>query len=316
VNSHPVPGGVVADLTPSEFVNRATSDGLMVRIGPFNAHIRTSVRELTEPLMRLYADYPLLTKDEIFSFRVELNRARNFPHFYRSMVRFSVEGRLLHEDMPTSQALAVLEWGINLVIAMRAHHFLILHSAVLERNGIGLLLPAAPGFGKSTLCAALAHRGWRLLSDEFGLVRPGSSRIESVPRPIALKNESIDVLRAFAPDAVIGPSIVGTRKGTVAHVKAPSSSVEMQAKMAAAKLVVFPRWQDGASLEIDSLSKSDGFMMVAMNAFNYELLGEAGFNTVAKIIGASDCYRLKYSDLDEAISAIDALADGMINGEN
>ena len=311
----PAPDNIVAGLTRSEFATLASGAGLMVRIGPFNAHIRTTVHELIEPLMQLYADYPLLAQNEVFSFRVALEGRRNLPRLYRSLVRFSVEGRRPHEDMPASQALAVLEWGINLVIAMRAHCFLMLHSAVLERNGVGLLLPAAPGFGKSTLCAALAHRGWRLLSDEFGLARPGSCCFESVPRPIALKNESIDVMRAFAPDAIIGPSVHGTRKGTVAHVKAPSSSVEKQAIPATVKLVVFPRWQEGVSLELDALSRSDGFMMVAMNAFNYELLGEAGFNTVANIIKESDCYRLKYSDLDEAISAIDALADGLTDDE-
>ena len=219
---------IVADLTSTEFASLAAGAGLTVRIGPFNARIRTTVDTLIEPLTQLYADYPLLSQDEVVSFRVALEQRRNFPRLYRPLVRFSVEGRRPHEDMPMSQALAVLEWGINLVVAFRAHCFLMLHSAVLERQGVGLLLPAAPGFGKSTLCAALAHRGWRLLSDEFGLVRPGSGHFEAIPRPIALKNGSIDVFREFAPDAVIGPSVYGTRKGTVAHVKAPAPSVEQQ----------------------------------------------------------------------------------------
>jgi predicted ATPase len=30
-----------------------------------------------------------------------------------------------------------------------------------------VILPAPPGSGKSTLCAALVTRGWRLLSDEL-----------------------------------------------------------------------------------------------------------------------------------------------------
>ena len=134
---------------------------------------------------------------------------------HRRCVRFLVDGRAPHEDLPARQALAVLEWGLNLVIALRMHCYLMLHSAVLERAGRGLLLPAAPGFGKSTLCAALANRGWRLLSDEFGLIRSGTTDLLPLPRPIALKNESIDVIRAFAPDAYIGPSIPNTRKGTV-----------------------------------------------------------------------------------------------------
>jgi HprK-related kinase A len=302
-------GRRIADLAPSEFASRVSSDGLPLKIGPFNCNIRVLAPALDEPVASLYADYPVLTPDAILNFRVLLEPRRNFPRIDLPMVRFSVDGQRPHEDMPASQALAVLEWGINLVAAMRAHCFLMLHSAVLERDGVGLLLPAAPGFGKSTLCAALAHRGWRLLSDEFGLVRPSSCCFEPVPRPIALKDGSIDVFRDFAPDAVIGPSIYGTRKGTVAHVKAPSESVVQQSVPAAPGLIVFPRWQEGRSLALEPLSKSEGFMMLAMNAFNYELLGESGFNTVAEIIRQSSCYRMVYSDLDEAITAIDSLAD-------
>jgi HprK-related kinase A len=303
------PGELVADLAPSEFASRVSQNGLSLEIGPFNCNIRLRTEVLYEPLKALYADYPLLAPNSILNFRVLLEPRRNLPRIDLPMVRFSVDRQCPHEDMPASQALAVLEWGINLVIAMRAHSFLMLHSAVLERDGIGLLLPAAPGFGKSTLCAALAHRGWRLLSDEFGLVRPASCRFEPVPRPIALKNGSIDVIKDFAPDAVIGPSIFGTRKGTVAHVKPPAGSIAQQSVPAMPGLVVFPRWQEGQALALELLSRSEGFMMVAMNAFNYELLGEAGFNTVADIIRQSDCYRLVYAELDEAIAAIDSLAD-------
>lgn len=303
------PRKLVADLAPSEFASKVSRGGLSLQVGPFNCHIRVLARALYEPLKALYADYPMLEPGVILNFRVLLEPCRNFPRIDLPMVRFSVDGQCPHEDMPASQALAVLEWGINLVVAMRAHCFLMLHSAVLERDGVGLLLPAAPGFGKSTLCAALAHRGWRLLSDEFGLVRPSSGCFEPVPRPIALKDGSIDVIRDFAPGAVIGPSIYGTRKGTVAHVKAPSASVAEQSVPATPGLVVFPRWQEGQSLALDALSRSEGFMMLAMNAFNYELLGESGFNTVADIIRQSSCYRMVYSDLDEAIAAIDSLAD-------
>ena len=129
-----------------------------------------------------------------------------------------------------------------------------------------------------------------------------------IPRPIALKNESIEVIRHYAPGAVIGPLVHGTRKGTVAHVKPPFAGATEQAVVTTPSLIVFPRWQKGVALSLDALSKSDGFMMVAMNAFNYELLGEAGFNTVSNIVRRSKCFRLLYSDLDEAIAAIDDLA--------
>ncbi len=188
---------------------------------------------------------------------------------------------------------------------MRSHHLLMLHAAVLEKDGRALVMPGMPGSGKSTLCAALAHSGWRLLSDEFGLVHHGSSCFVPVPRPMALKNEAIAAFRSFVPDAVVGPSIPRTRKGTVAHVQPPMDSVRRQSELAPAKWIVFPRWQAGAQLEFGRLPKAQSFMALATNAFNYELLGEAGFCTVREIVNVCDAYSLVYSDLGEAIAWLD-----------
>ena len=299
----------VSGLGYKGFTSLISTDGLRVSFGPFNAHIQTAMVRLHEPLYSLYADYPVLGEDTVFSFRASIESTRQLRRLHRPLVRLLIDGRMPHEEMPAKQGLAVLEWGMNLVIAMRSHCFLMLHAAVLEKNGLAILLPAAPGYGKSTLCAALAHRGWRLLSDEFGLVRPGSTDFVPVPRPIALKNESIEVFREFVPDAFVGPPILNTRKGTVAHVKPPTDSIIRQSETAAARWIVFPRWQKDAGLTFESLSKPEGFMMVAMNAFNYELLGEAGFKTVSDIVSNSGCYRLLYSDLDEAIHCLDQLSD-------
>jgi len=299
----------VADLTESEFRARIVAPGLGVRIGPFNAHVRAEAWHLIQPLYRLYRDYPVLDDDNLFSFHVRLQEKRQVPRLYRNIVRFSVDGRAPHEDMPAAQALPVLEWGVNLVIALRSHCYLMLHSAVVERHGKAMLLPASPGHGKTTLCAALAHRGWRLLSDEFGLIRPESADLIPVPRPMALKNESIDVIRSFAPDAVIGPSTPNTRKGTVAHVKPTTASVQRQDVTTPVKWVVFPRWVANAPLSLEEIPKTDGFMLLATNAFNYELLGEAAFRTVRKLINGARCYRLVYSDLEEATMRLNDLAD-------
>ncbi|MCH9004542.1 MAG: HprK-related kinase A [Proteobacteria bacterium] len=293
----------------NEFGSFLGGRGLGVQIGPFSALVRTDIGSLTEPLYRLYEDYPLLPQDSVYSFHARLLKRRASPRFYRRLVRFSVDGRTPHEDMPAAQALPVLEWGLNLVVALRCHCFLMLHSAVLERNGRALLLPAAPGDGKTTLCAGLAHRGWRILSDEFGLIRPDTCDMIPIPRPMALKNESIDIIREFAPDAYIGPATPNTRKGTVAHVKPTEDSIARQSEAAPATMIVFPRWVAEAELSLREMTKGEGFMRLATNAFNYELLGEAAFRTVRDIVTGARCYRLVYSDLEEATTRLGELAE-------
>lgn len=297
----------VSDLGQSEFSSQLLQQGIGVELGPLNAHLTAQVRDIHPVLFELYNDYPLLPAAGLYSFHASIKERRSRRKPWKRVVRFKVDGRKPHEDMPCEQALPVLEWGINLVIALRLHSFLMLHSAVLEKDGYSLLLPAAPGAGKSTLCTALAYRGWRLLSDEFGLVRPGTSSFEPLPRPIALKNESIAVIKSYLDDVYVGPTIPNTRKGDVAHVKPPTASVLEQAVAASAKWIVFPTWRAGAPLSVQRISRAEAFMMLAMNAFNYELLGEAGFQTVSGLVSECSCFQLVYSDLDDAIEFLNGL---------
>ena len=297
----------VGDLSPAEFASMLDS-GIKVQIGPFAANLGTNVADLSAPLYSLYADYRLLPDDSVYSFHARLDSSRNSIFRSRKLVRFSVDGRVPHEDMPARQALAILEWGINLVIALRFHCFLMLHSAVVEIDGRAMLLPAAPGFGKSTLCAGLALSGWRLLSDEFGLVRPGTVELVPVPRPLALKNESIDVIRRFDAGAEVGPEITGTRKGTVAHLKPPAESVRRGGEPARANWIVFPRWRPDVSSELVEISKARSFMLLASNAFNYELIGETAFRAVDNLIENARSYYFEYSDLGDATRLLTDLA--------
>lgn len=294
---------VVGNLDIDQFSARL-AEGLPVRLGPFNAHISASTESIVEPLYTLYRDYPLLNDDNVFSFHVRLEETRSLTGIRPRKVRFLVDGRAPHEDMPVSHALPVLEWGLNLVIAMRAHNFMMLHAAALEHDNQAILLPAEPGQGKSTLCAGLALRDWRLFSDEFGLVVPGTTSLVPIPRPIVLKNDSIDVIRQFEPCAEIGPQFQKTRKGTVAHVKPPTECVRRASESASARWILFPQWQPSGPVTITEVTAAEGFMQLATNAFNYEILGEIAFQTISNLVSEARCLYFEYSDLDDAVTAL------------
>ena len=217
---------------------------------------------------------------------------------------------MLFRSKPLSyhQAYPMLEWGMNWCVASQVWHALVIHAAAVVKEGRALIMPAPPGSGKSTLCAGLVCRGWRLLTDESVLVDPDRGTVQGPARPVSLKNASIDVIRAFASDAVLGQPCHDTLKGRVSHLKPPVSSVESGAEPAVPAWLVFPRYEPGAETRLVPRRPGSAFLALAGNAFNYAALGRAGFHAAADLVDQVESYDFVYSSLDEAVELFDELA--------
>ncbi|MCX8113648.1 MAG: HprK-related kinase A [Burkholderiaceae bacterium] len=300
----------IADVATARLRDELASQrGIAIDCGAARVRMRSDLPALADLLRIVYRGYQLADADCACDVAVTLRRARGLRRWIRPQVELVLDAARELEPFPADTPLPLLEWGLNFALATRLTCYLLLHSGVVERHGRAVLLPAMPGAGKSTLAAALSLRGFRLLSDEFGVVRPGDARLLPLLRPVALKNESIDVIARLAPDAVIGPRFPKTYKGTVAHLAPAPEHVRERHKPAEPALVVFPRFDPGCGVEIEPLSRARAFARLAVNAFNYEVLGPDGFDALGRIVSASACYQLRYGDLARAVQAIGHLLD-------
>lgn len=301
----------VAQLTRAELGARMARDGIVLQTGGFLLHLHSTVPAVADGIALMYRDYPLHAPGAFAHFHLTLHRPASLRRWFRPQVHMRFDGEALFKPLPVGQAFPMLEWGLNWCVANRAHRYLMIHAAVLERGGRAVILPAPPGSGKSTLCAALAYRGWRLLSDELTLVRPEDGLIVPVPRPVSLKNASIDVMRDYlrgSADAVFTAPIDTALKGMVAHLRAPPDAVARSAECARPAWIVFPRYQAGAPSTLEPVPQATAHMDLAKNAFNYSLLGARGFDMLADVISQVRSYRYTYSSLDEAMAVFDQLA--------
>jgi HprK-related kinase A len=286
----------------------ADQPSLSFRTGPFGVRLTTDYRPLIGTVRAFYPGCQLDPADTVHAYHVRVERLRNPRRWWRRQAQFYIDGERPFDPYPLDHAFPFLEWGINWCIATRAHQYLMLHSGAVEVAGRGMLLPATPGSGKSTLSAGLALRGFRLLSDEFGLYDPRRQHLVPLPRAVPLKNRSIQVIRDFAPDAYIGPTYPKTRKGDVAHLRPPGDSISRQHEPAKPRWVVFPRFQSGAQLKLTALPKSVAFNRLAQNSFNYALLHLDGFQALGELIKRCDCYSLRFGDLEQAVAQLSRLA--------
>ena len=299
----------VADLDRRSLEMQLRGQGLALRTGAFSASIRSRIPGVVAGIAQLYADFPL--HDGAFAdFHVELRRPAGVRRWLKPQVDFLFDGRRPFKPLPLDQAYPTLEWGMNWCVSMHAHQYLIIHAAVVEKNGYAAILPAPPGSGKSTLCAGLVLSGWRLLSDELTLIDRVSGLIHPLPRPVSLKNQSIGVIRAFSPGVFINRESRDTVKGTVAHMRPPQESVLRQHEPARPGWVVFPKWQHAALAELAPRSHAQTFIYLAQNAFNYSHLGEHGFVLGTQTVEQCECHDFTYGDLADAVKVFDGLAAG------
>ncbi len=285
--------------------------GIRCTIGPFDIHLKSEASGFVETLVQLYSDtsVELNPQNHFNDFTIRMTRPRSVRRFLRPQISFETDNETPFVPFPLDHSFPHFEWGLNWLIATMAHQYLMFHAAVLERHGKVMLLPALPGSGKSTLCSGMMLQGWRLLSDEFGLFRPETGLLEPLPRPIPLKNESIDIIRDFSPEAVLGPTFAKTRKGDVAHLRPDSYSLHCADQPAKPAWIVFPKYMAGADELLHPYAKGRAFLKLSGNSFNYHLQGARGFTAVADIVDSCDTWLLEFGDLDKAITLLTELAD-------
>ena len=297
---------ILGDISAAQSRRALRAGALTLQIGPFIVRFRTPLADVATEIYRLYCHHQLL--DVPFcDYHVAATEPFGLRRWFRAQSLFLLDERAPFRPLPRSQAVPGLEWGLNWCLASHAHQYLILHSAVIERDGYAVLMPGDPGSGKSTLCAALIHAGWRLLSDELALIDLQSGQVHGLARPVSLKNESIDVIGRWADDAVFSARYTDTVKGTIALLRPPREAVARVHEPALPAWVVTPEFASGAQPSMQSSSRAITFMELAHNGFNYSIHGKVGFDALAALVDRCACLHFRYSRLEDAVAAFDDL---------
>jgi len=277
-------------------------------VGPFNIELQTKILPLANNVYHLYSDAKLLSELDFVDFHLSLVRPFGLRRLVKPQVNFIMDRSCPFKPLPVDQSCAFFEWGFNWAIAQHAMHYLIINSAVLEKNGQAIILPGVPGAGKSTLCAALAHHGWRLLSDEQALVSINSGEITPLARPICLKNESIDIIKDFCPTAQFGTTVNGTSKGDLSHIKAPIDATSLINQTATPSLIVFPQYAPEVDHSmLTPITQGVAMVELIAHCFNYKALGLNGFTTLSRLVSQCSCFGLRYNELTDALILLDQL---------
>lgn len=279
----------------------------LLRVPPVTIRVSTNLPAVTEHVELFYASQrldPESIRTSFVDFDIAVLKGTGLRRIWRPQAHFLLDGLEPFLPLPRDQSAPLLEWGLNWCMASRPLGYLTIHAAVVAKGEDALVLPGFPGAGKSTLCASLVFLdGWRLLSDELTLLDIDSGTLHPHPRPINLKNRSIDIVSGF-PGARIGPRYHDTRKGTVALAAPTEESVRAAEKTAHCRWIAFPTYAPEEKSWCEELSRAEAFALIAEQSFNKDRLGATGFHALCAMLDGARCYEIGYRSTEEALSLI------------
>jgi len=298
---------LIGELSAPDLTRALRIPGVHLVTGAFTTHVRASVPGFAAEFAQMYADYPAENPPNIDDARVRIEPASFVRRYVGRRAKTLVNGVQVFGSVPAERAFPVFETSLNWSVALSDVAPMIVHAAVLERDGRALLLPAPSASGKSTLCAALSWRGWRLLSDEMTVFGLDDRRVRPNPRPVSLKNDAIGIVAAFEPKAELSRIYRGTPKGDVAYMRPPPGVVARAKERVLPGLVISPRYSRTDPENVEPLERVKAFELLAGNAVNYSSLLQPGFEILADVVERCPAFRMTYSDLDRAVDIIDRL---------
>ena len=188
--------------------------------------------------------------------------------------------------------------------AINAHDFLFYFHAGVVGTGAGcVLLPAAAGSGKSSLTAALVHRGFRYFSDEVALIEPFTFYVSPMPLAMCIKSTGWDLIARYYPEILSLPVHVRS-DGKVLHYLPPPADAAAQIPMPV-RHIIFPRYEQDVPTRLERVKRSEtlGRLMGECLALRQRLDHENVRQIVGWIAGI-ECYELTFSSLETAAQLV------------
>jgi hypothetical protein len=262
--------------------------------------VRTPLVDVAHRLEELLAPFALPSANGLPTYELR--------PFRGGWVRVYLDGMLVHRSDSRAAAFDYVLWRVSIETIERASRFLVLHAGAVSWRRRGVVLPAPPDAGKTTLTAGLVRAGFRYLTDEAAFVDLTTGLLHPFPRPLWMETDTLDV-------------IPGIREGLPGFLRAPRinyhvgpgdlrpGSVGSPCRI---RFVVAPTYVENATTRLDPLSRAEAVVLLARNSFNTASGGRRAIELLAELVQGATCFRLVMGDLDSAVDVISRLVRSRI----
>ena len=165
------------------------------------------------------------------------------------------------------------------------------HAAAVSFEGGALVVPAKSGAGKSTFTSWLVANGFDYVTDEL-IVIDEASHVQGVARPIQIKSNGLDAIRALLKSSEYHQGSIATAIPIAALGGQVADDVDRLAAF------VFPSYTRDAEFEFKQLSSAEAGLQLMNNHVNARNLPDHGFRAMMQLIRKTPCYSLQYGGFD------------------
>jgi HprK-related kinase A len=182
--------------------------------------------------------------------------------------------------------------------------YIALHAGAVSSQGRGVILPAPPDSGKTTLVAGLTRAGFSYLSDEVALIDPASGLLHPLPRPLAMDDGSLDAIPGLRSTLPSDHESLMRYRFHIAPEDLRKSPVGTPCRVSH---VIAPRFESGSPTTLAPMSRAETVMSLAENSFNFRRFGSRGLRALVPVVADAKCFRIRFGDLNEAVERVVAL---------
>jgi len=179
-----------------------------------------------------------------------------------------------------------------------------LHTGLVERDGVGVLLVGPSGSGKSTLTAHLVRAGWTYHSDEMVAIDPAHPfEAHSYPRPISLKRGSWPIFSDL-PSVPDPDRAHGDREAV--HLPPAELAPVRQVSTANIGAIVFVSYGDEPTA-IRPVGPAEAIEGLTADTLDLPRAREAGMQALVDLATSTHLLRLTFDDLDAAAEQLEGV---------
>ncbi|RKY62471.1 MAG: hypothetical protein DRP95_01480 [Candidatus Latescibacterota bacterium] len=217
---------------------------------------------------------------------------------------------VLYETEEYGELIPALECEVEGWMVRALYGHCIFHAGVVAKEGVGVILPAEPGGGKTSLVAAMLERGFEYLSDEFAVLDPGSMKVLPFPKSLCFKEGGIELFPHLKPKGLHVEWDMGGRVGRLWYVDPLDLGSEVSGEAREVEYIVFPERNGLRGSKIEEVPKAKAVLKLAENFLNLDFFGQDALDILVKVVNEAECFRLRAERPQEGARIISDLMGG------